>query len=168
MHRQFIAVVALIGMLALMAVACGGGSTEVVPTPTTIPIRPVPGGTPLAITPSNGEPEATVTSVITPTIEEIQEIDVDLKDRGLKYLFDPKAFTFKVGQKVKLVLTAETEFHTFTATDVPTEEGEKINANVFGGQTVTLEFTPSEAGEFKLICIPHQAFGMVGTIIVEL
>ena len=165
MRGQLIAVVALTGMLALMAVACGGGGAEVVSTPTTIPIRPVPGGTPLVVTPSNGGSEATVTPEITPTTG--QEIEVALKDRGRKYLYDPKDFTFKVGQKVKLVLTAETEFHTYTATDVPTEEGDKINALVFGGQTVTLEFTPSEAGEFKLICIPHQAFGMLGTITVE-
>ena len=167
MRRQLIAVVALTGMLALMAVACGGGGAEVVSTPTTIPVRPVPGGTSPAVTPGDGGSEATVapTVITPPNGEEI--IEVTLQDRGRIYLFDPKGFTFKVGQKVKLVLTAETEFHTYTATDVPTVEGEKINAFVFGGQTVTLEFTPSEAGEFKLICTPHQAFGMVGTITVE-
>ena len=74
MRRQLITVVALTGVLALVAVACGGGSTEVVSTPTTIPIRSVPGGTPLAVTPGNGGSEVTVTPEITPATEEIQEI----------------------------------------------------------------------------------------------
>ena len=39
--------------------------------------------------------------------------------------------------------------------------------SVEGGETVFFEFTFDEAGEYGLICTPHEAEGMVGTIIVE-
>lgn len=52
-------------------------------------------------------------------------------------------------------------FHTFTAVELG------IDVAIDGGDTGTLIFTFDRPGEYKLICIPHQDRGMVGTIIIE-
>lgn len=77
------------------------------------------------------------------------------------YAFDAADFTFSVGETVTFDLTSEEEFHTFTVTDL------SINVAVNAGATQTLEFTFEQAGTYELICIPHQALGMVGTITVQ-
>jgi plastocyanin len=42
-----------------------------------------------------------------------------------------------------------------------------IDESVDSGATVELSFTFDTAGTFELICVPHQALGMVGTITVQ-
>ena len=59
------------------------------------------------------------------------------------------------------VLTAETDFHTFTVEDLGIDE------SIDGGDTKTLTFTFEEPGAFPLICIPHQSLGMTGTVEVR-
>ena len=39
--------------------------------------------------------------------------------------------------------------------------------SILGGETETVEFTFDAAGEFALVCLPHQGLGMVGTITVQ-
>ena len=75
--------------------------------------------------------------------------------------FDPSEFSFDVGDTVAFTLCAETEFHTFTVGDL------EIDVDVDGGKTERLIYTFDKAGTYDLICIPHQALGMVGTITVE-
>lgn len=58
-------------------------------------------------------------------------------------------------------LSAETDFHTFTIDDLG------IDVEVDGGTTQTLTFTFDKTATFDLICIPHQALEMVGTITVQ-
>ncbi len=94
-------------------------------------------------------------------------IEVTLADEGGNNLFEPANFNFKVGEKVRIRLHSQNVFHTFSAQDLPTEEGQEINAFVNGGETVEIEFTPSQAGTFDLICLPHQTLGMTGTITVS-
>ena len=42
-----------------------------------------------------------------------------------------------------------------------------INVSAPGGATQEATVTFDAAGTYNLICIPHQALGMVGTITVE-
>jgi plastocyanin len=78
-----------------------------------------------------------------------------------EYIFDPAELSFSVGETVTFDLTSEGEFHTFTITELD------INAAVNAGDTASIEVTFDTAGTYELICIPHQALGMVGTITVE-
>ena len=78
-----------------------------------------------------------------------------------KHAFDPAELRFSVGETVTFELTAETELHTFTVDELGIDEA------VDGGETVSFTFTFEEAGEYGLRCIPHEADGMVGKIIVE-
>lgn len=90
-------------------------------------------------------------------------MNVNLQDPGGsgEYTFEPAEFRFQQGETVTFVLNAQTEFHTFTVDDLG------IDVAVNGGTTQRLTFTFDNAGMFSLICIPHEALGMVGTIIVS-
>ena len=76
-------------------------------------------------------------------------------------MFGPSEFTFNVGETVAFTLCAETEFHTFTVEDLG------IDVSVDGGSSETLSFTFDSPGAFRLICVPHEALGMTGTITVN-
>jgi len=78
-----------------------------------------------------------------------------------EYKFSGNEFTFSVGEKVQFKITAESEFHTFTVDDLD------IDVAIDAGDTETLTFTFDKAGEYELICIPHEALGMKGTITVK-
>ena len=77
------------------------------------------------------------------------------------YNFVKNEFTFSVGEKVQFKITSESEFHTFTVNDLG------IDVAIDAGDTETLTFTFDKAGEYELICIPHEALGMKGKITVE-
>ncbi|MDP6455602.1 MAG: cupredoxin domain-containing protein [SAR202 cluster bacterium] len=89
--------------------------------------------------------------------------EVSLQDPGGSgsYVFSPADLTFSVGDTVSFSLTSEKEFHTFTVDDLGIAE------NVNAETTVDLTFTFDTAGTFELICVPHEALGMVGTITVQ-
>ena len=127
--------------------ACNGGD-DATPTPTRTP-------TPTAT--------ATPTDTPTPTTPtgngEVIEVNVRLTEGP--YQFQPASFSFEVGKTYKLVLESFSEFHTYTANDL------EIDVIINAGETVTHEFTPTQAGEFELVCLPHQGSGMVGTITVK-
>ena len=78
-----------------------------------------------------------------------------------EYIYDPDDFTFAVGDVITFVLESESEFHTFTVPDLD------INVSVQSGMTDDTTFTFDTAGTYELICVPHQALGMVGTITVQ-
>ena len=84
----------------------------------------------------------------------------DLEGSG-EYAFGPKELVFKIGDSINFVIVAETEFHTFTVEDLGIDESADV------GQQVTFNFKFDQAGTFALICIPHEAQGMVGTITVQ-
>jgi plastocyanin len=133
----------------LVTAACGGGQAAPTPLPTS---APSPTAAPTA---APGGLQAEV-GLLDPGGTGTQK---DPEGKG--YLFDPNEFRFKAGDTVLFVLTAETEFHTFTVDDLG------IDVEVDPGETDTFTFTFDEPGEFRLICIPHEALGMVGTITVE-
>ncbi len=78
-----------------------------------------------------------------------------------EYRFDPSQLRFEVGQEVTFSLSGETEFHTFTV------EALGIDVSMDVGETVEYTYTFDTAGTFKLTCIPHEALGMTGEIVVE-
>ena len=127
----------LISTLVLAAVACGSDSE---PTPTAVPAAPAPSAPAAA-----------------------GAFAVNLQDPGGSgsYVFSPSALSFSVGQTVDFALTSENEFHTFTV------ESLGIDQDVDAGSTVNLTFTFDTAGTYEIICVPHEALGMVGTITVQ-
>ncbi len=128
------------------------GATATVQSPPPPPTRPVP------------TPEDVV--VGTPTVEpqsvgtRVQVTAEDIGGSGA-YAFDPDELTFSVGETVEFTITSETEFHTFTVDELGIDEP------IRGGETAVVTFTFDTAGTFELICIPHRALGMVGTITVR-
>jgi plastocyanin len=90
-------------------------------------------------------------------------VSADLKDAGGRgpFEFAPADYEFSVGETVNFTFVAESQFHTFTVNDLA------INVDVGGGETVDFSHTFDTAGTYELICIPHQALGMVGTITVK-
>ena len=78
-----------------------------------------------------------------------------------EYRFDPAEFTFTEGQEVTFAIVAETEFHTFTVDEL------EIDVEIEAGETEMFTYTFDKPGTYELICIPHQAQGMVGEIVVE-
>lgn len=78
-----------------------------------------------------------------------------------EYIFDPSELSFKKGECVSFTFTSETEFHTFTV------EGLDLDVSVDGGASENVAFTFDAAGEYELVCVPHELLGMVGTITVS-
>ena len=78
-----------------------------------------------------------------------------------EYKFVPADFNFELGESVTFEMSAETEFHTFTVDDLDIDE------EMDAGETITFSYTFDRAGTFEIICIPHQAFGMKGVIVVK-
>lgn len=90
-------------------------------------------------------------------------ITVNLSDPGGsgEYAYIPDTLSFSVGESVQFTLVGESEFHTFTV------EGLGIDEIVDAGEVVLFSFTFDKPGTYKLICIPHEANGMVGEILVQ-
>ena len=150
--KRTISLVLLVGVLSLALAACGGSETSTTTQPSSpSPVPRAPAEEPADGEAANGE-QATGT-----------EVFVSLQDPGGSgsYMFDADEFNFDVGDTITFVVEAETEFHTFTVTDLD------INISVPGGATGESTVTFDTAGTFNLICIPHQALGMVGTITVQ-
>ena len=91
------------------------------------------------------------------------ELAVDMTDNGGlgPFEFDPVDFSFNTGETVNFTFTAESQLHTFTVADLDIDE------SVNGGEVADFSFTFDKPGTCDLICIPHQALGMVGTITVQ-
>ena len=75
--------------------------------------------------------------------------------------FSPSAFEFRAGETVRFQLVAESEFHTFTITELGIDEA--VNAR----ETRYLDVTFDRPGEYALICVPHESLGMTGAIAVR-
>ena len=145
----------LVAAVAIAAVACG----QPVPTEPSMTIikrasPPIPAPAPTKVT--DGKGGETETIVGTP-------ITVNMIDNGGvgPMSYDPVDFTFSAGEGVNFTFIAEAAFHTFTVTDLD------INEEVNAGETSGLDFVFEEPGTYELVCIPHQALGMVGTITVQ-
>lgn len=98
-----------------------------------------------------------------PDITEGTPVAVRLQDPGGSgvYGYNPGQLTLSVGEAVIFTLVAETEFHTFTISELG------LDAQVEAGEALSFGFQFSEPGVYNLICIPHEALGMVGSIVVQ-
>lgn len=151
--KRTISLALLVGVLSLALAACGSSATSTTTQPSSpSPVPRAPAEESTDGETANGEQQATGT-----------EVFVSLQDPGGSgsYVFDTDEFTFDVGDTITFVVEAEAEFHTFTVTDLD------INIAVPGGTTEESTVKFDTAGTFNLICIPHQALGMVGTITIR-
>ena len=154
-----------------LAAACGGGddvtSPQPVAQPTVWTVATEPTAPPVAPAQPTAAPVvpavAPVEPAVSPTNGVIKVTSLNRDPGGTgkgKYVFDPDEFTFNVGDVVEFTLNAETEFHTFTVDDLD------IDVSLDPGSSQTMTYTFDKPGEFKLICIPHEFQGMVGSITV--
>ena len=109
-------------------------------------------------------PEPTLVSENLLEIGQISKVvKITNKDQGGSgvYEFSPSELNFNVGEAILFEMTAEKEFHTFPIDEIEIDEvGD-------GGQTTKFQISFDRPGVFRFYCIPHEAFGMVGTITVE-
>ena len=156
-RRRLLPMAVVTSIVSIILVACGGGAA---PAPATAqpasPPPPPPAATPAAPAAPGGSGSSDASTSGT-------QFEVTLADPAGSgsYEFKPGNLTFKVGETVTFTFNAQTEFHTFTVEDLGIDE------SAVGGETITFTVTFDKAGTFELICIPHQAFGMVGTITVQ-
>ncbi len=136
-------IIIIAALVAIFAVSCGGGG-EASPTATARP-EPQPTQPPQ---PASGGGKV------------VRVENWDIGGSG-EYKFIPSEFSFAVGETATFKLSAETEFHTFTVEDLG------IDVTIDAGETVDFTYTFEQAGSFDLICIPHLAFDMTGTIVVQ-
>ena len=153
--RKLAVAALLASAFAIVGVACGKPApTE--PSVTIIQRASPPIPPPAPTKPPGEEDGATEAIVGTPTT-------VNMVDNGGAgpMAFDPADFTFSVGEGVNFTFIAEAAFHTFTVNDLD------INVEVNAGETIGFDFVFEEPGTFALVCVPHEALGMVGTITVQ-
>ena len=141
---------ALVVAAVLGLTACGGGEDE--PAPTNTPTATATTAAPTATVPAddggNGG-DGTMGEVV----------NVELGENP--YEFTPAGFTFDAGTTYTLSFSTPNEFHTFTVVDLG------IDIFINPGEALEEVITPSTVGEFTLTCIPHEGFGMVGTVTVQ-
>lgn len=100
-------------------------------------------------------------SATTPSAMTENEITVE----GGEFKFTPSEITVKKGEKVKLTFKNAGAFqHDFTIADLNV-----ATKRIQPGEEDSVEFSPEETGEFKIICSVgnHEEQGMVGTLLVE-
>lgn len=97
------------------------------------------------------------------------------------YSFKPSTVQIKVGQAVKFVTVSGGPHNvTFDPQDIPDGAAATLDQNMpnqqakLTGPLVTnpndsyvISFKGAKPGAYKFYCLPHQSFGMQGTIIVE-
>ncbi|MDA1347939.1 MAG: plastocyanin/azurin family copper-binding protein [Chloroflexi bacterium] len=153
MISKTLPIMALLAIVSLVAVACGS-DPEVVTTTTKSPPPPERPATPVPVGQDNGSGSNSGDG--TPVTVGLQ----DIGGSG-KYKFVESELSFKAGETVSFTFKSETEFHTFTVDDLD------IDVSVDSGVDETLTFTFDSPGTYKLICVPHESQGMVGTITVQ-
>ena len=165
MSSRLAALLVLVTAVSLIVAACGSDDE---PPIAKLPISPPPpDSAPASVVETVAKllgVEADSSNGCTPTSGSGgDEFTVNLQDPGggSSYQFDPSEMTFNVGDTVTFVLTADTEFHTFTVDGLCIDEAVDVDA------PVTLALTFDKPGTFPLICIPHELNGMVGTITVN-
>lgn len=145
--------IALVMVGALVVLAACGGDADTPPLATQPASPPIPPPAPIATpTPPNG-----------PNGPPPPPRTVELRDNGGlgPFEFDPLDFEFNAGEAVNFIFTSESQLHTFTVGDLG------IDVAVAGGEVVEFPFRFDKPGTYELICIPHEALGMVGTITVS-
>ena len=144
-------------ILMFGVIACGQPVPEP-PPPTTAPRTSPPPPQPAPTTPpaASASQSGQAAGGGTPVSVAMQ----DIGGAG-EYAYTPSEMSFSAGETVTFTLTSETEFHTFEVDDLD------IYVEVDAGDTQTYTFTFDNPGTYELICTPHSAQGMIGTITVN-
>lgn len=90
-----------------------------------------------------------------------QQVTVTASD----YRFEPSTVSVKAGQAVQLTLrNTSSQVHDWT----PQGLGPNVQALAQPGQTVTISFTPTAPGSYRVVCAQpgHEQVGMVGELTV--
>ncbi len=158
MLRRLIPLTVLMVFAAMAALACGGDEEQAPaaqrPSPPPPPAASAPAPAPLPTAPTGAVPG--------PGAGPVTEVEVKLNDSGGRgpFSFGPADLAFDAGETVNFTFVGESAFHTFTVEELG------IDVDVNAGESVSFDFTFEKAGTYELICIPHEALGMVGTITV--
>ena len=117
-----------------------------------------------ASAPEGTQMESTEQTADEVMVEDDENSDVVVIDMtGENFRFSEEEISVQAGQTVRVVLTANDMPHDFVVDelDVRTDIAQP-------GETVEVEFTPTEAGEYEYYCSvgQHRANGMVGTLTV--
>ena len=154
MFRRLSVPIIVTVLLTMVLAACGGSDDPGDEAGTSSP--PPPASAPTVAAPTAAAQPALSGDGVT-------KFAVENQDPGGtgEYKFVPSQLQFSVGETVEFTITAETEFHTFTIDEL------NIDQALDAGEAITFTFTFDTPGEYRLICIPHEALGMEGTLIVK-
>jgi plastocyanin len=126
----------------------------------TFPVAPIsPTGAPPEVTEDGMEEEEEAM--------EVPEDAITIEVTARSYEFDPATIEVPVGVPVRFVVESVDIYHTFTVKESEEAEEMLINLDLFPDEgAVETVYTFEESGEYYLYCIPHEAQGMVGSIVV--
>ena len=117
----------------------------------------------ITLTVSDGKGgEVTVTKTVPLVEEEPDPTVIEVANRENPYFFEPSDITLEAGKSYRFINVAPTEFHTFTIEELG------IDVAIDGGTTVETDYTATHPpGTYRLVCLVHEAQGMVGTITIS-
>ena len=108
--------------------------------------------------PPSTDSESELGPITTPTPPTIIEVGIQENP----YFFEPSDITLEAGKSYRFINVAPSEFHTFTIEDLG------IDVAIDGGTTVETDYTATHPpGTYRLVCLVHEAQGMVGTITIK-
>ena len=137
-------VIAAIGLVAVLALACGGGKAETQEPTATRPPATQPAATqpPTAASPTAASGPGAVSII--------------------DFSYAPAQLTVRAGQKVTLALRNSGQFpHSFTI------DGLVDSGTIASGASKTIEFTATQAGTLTFYCTIHGKNRMSGTLAVS-
>jgi len=118
-----------------------------------------------------GKDEA-MSNVASTTIPEVVGVETEafvddvktIKVEAGAFYFNPKEIRVKAGEKVRIVLTAVDMMHDFNIDELGVK-----SKTIKAGETDTIEFVASTAGEYEYYCSvgQHRKMGQVGKLIIE-
>lgn len=168
-RRRFVTAVSSIGAFGLAG--CTGSEETPTNSPTETPtdtptatVTPTEAGTPTdSPTPSDtptATPEATPTATPGATVVTVAP--------GGDFRFEPREVTVSTGETVRWVWDAGG--HNVKPDDVPSESewtGSPGGRTETHGEGFEYEHAFEVAGTYGYVCVPHESFGMTGTVYVE-
>lgn len=100
-----------------------------------------------------------------PTATTVADYTVELAGIASgSYRFHPKDLSLTAGKTYTIKVMSDAEFHTWTVRNPQDPSKPLIDVQVLPGETKSVEFTAPAAGAYELVCVPHEALGMRGTI----
>jgi heme/copper-type cytochrome/quinol oxidase subunit 2 len=113
--------------------------------------------------PAMNQPQGQVTPSVTPETKEVPLSTGTIEIEAGSFYYKPSVLKLKKGEKVTLKLNSVSMMHDFNIDELSL----KIPVTK-SGDVASVEFTPTEVGEFEYYCSigQHRANGQVGKLIV--